>query len=145
MAKATFRRKKTLFTSKLDLNLRKQLVKSYTWSTALYGTETWTLRKADQKCLEGFEMCCWRRMETITWTDCVRNVKVLHRVKEDRSILRTTKRRKVNCIGHILRRNCPLKHTIERKIAGGIGMTVRHGRRRKQLLDYLKGGKDTGN
>jgi hypothetical protein len=50
MAKAAFN-KKTLFTNKLDLNLRKKLVKCYIWSIALYGAETWTLRKVDQKCL----------------------------------------------------------------------------------------------
>jgi hypothetical protein len=57
MAKAAFK-KKTLFTSKLDLNLRKELVKCYIWSIALYGAETWTLRKVDQKYLESFEMWC---------------------------------------------------------------------------------------
>jgi len=40
---------------------------------ALYGAETWTLRAADQKHLECFEMWCWRRMEKISWTDHVRN------------------------------------------------------------------------
>jgi len=45
MAKAAFNEKKTLFTSKLDLNLRKKLVKCYTWSMALYGAETWRLRQ----------------------------------------------------------------------------------------------------
>ena len=48
MAKAAFSKKKTLFTSKLDLNLRKKLIKCYIWSMALYGAETWTLRAADQ-------------------------------------------------------------------------------------------------
>jgi hypothetical protein len=43
-------------TSKLDLNLRKKPVKCYIWSMALYGAETWTLRAADQKYLESFEM-----------------------------------------------------------------------------------------
>jgi len=68
MAKAAFSKKKTLFTSKLNLNLRKKLIKCYIWSMALYGAETWTLRAADQKYLESFEMWCWRRME-ISWTD----------------------------------------------------------------------------
>jgi hypothetical protein len=54
------------------LNLRKKLDKSYIWSVALYGAETWTLREVDQKYLESFEMWCWRRME-ISWTDGVRN------------------------------------------------------------------------
>jgi hypothetical protein len=77
MAKAAFNKKKNLFTSKLDLNLRKKLVKCYIWSISLYGAETWTLRKVDQMYLESFELWCWRRME-ISWTDRVRNEEVLH-------------------------------------------------------------------
>jgi hypothetical protein len=45
----------------------------------------------------------------------LRNEKVLHRVKEERNILHTIKRRKANWIGHILRKNCFLKHLIEGK------------------------------
>jgi hypothetical protein len=52
-----------------------------------YGAETWTLRKVDQKYVESFGMWRWRRMEKISWTDNVRNKKVLQRVKEDRNIL----------------------------------------------------------
>jgi hypothetical protein len=137
MAKAAFNKKKKLFTSKLVLNLRKKLVKCYIWSIALYGAETWTLRKADQKYLESFDMWCWRRMEKISWTDRVRNEEVLHRVKEERNILHTMKRKKSNWIGHILRRNCLLKHGIEGMVEGRIEMTGRQGRRRKQLLDDL--------
>ena len=48
MAKAAFNKKKNLLTRKLDLNLRKKLVKCYVWSMALYGAETWTLRATDQ-------------------------------------------------------------------------------------------------
>ena len=75
MAKVAFNKKKTLFTSKLDLDLRKKLVKCYIWSMALYGAETWTLWAADQKYLESFEMWCWRRMEKISWIDHVRKMK----------------------------------------------------------------------
>ena len=75
MAKAAFNKKKTIFTSKLDLNLRKKLVKCYIWSMSLYGAETWTLRTADQKYLESIEMWCWRRMEKISWTDHVKVMK----------------------------------------------------------------------
>jgi len=55
MAKAAFSKKKNVFTSTLDLNLRKKLVKYYIWSMALYGDETWTLRTADQKHLESLK------------------------------------------------------------------------------------------
>jgi hypothetical protein len=68
----------------------------------------------------------------------VRNEEVLHRVKEERNILRTIKRRKANWIGHILRRNCLLKHVIEGKLERRTEMTGRRGRMRKHLLDDLK-------
>jgi hypothetical protein len=68
----------------------------------------------------------------------VRNEEVLHRVKEERNIVHTIKRRKANWIGHILRRNCLLKYVIEGKLEGRIEMTGIRGRRRKQLLDDLK-------
>jgi hypothetical protein len=68
----------------------------------------------------------------------VRNEEVLHRVKEERNMLHTIKRRNANWIGHILRINCLLKHVIEGKLEGRTEMTGRRGRRLKQLLDDLK-------
>ena len=133
--------KKTLFSNKLDLNLRKKLVKFYIWSMALYDAETWTLRAADQKHLERFEMWCWRRMEKISWTDHVRNEEVLLRVNEQRNILHEIRKRKANWIGHTLRRNCLLKQVIEGKIKGEMEVTRRRGRRRKKLLDDLNDGR----
>jgi len=138
MAKAQFNKKRTLFTSTLDLELRKKLVKCYIWSIALYGAETWTLRAMDQKHLESFEMWCWRRMEKIIWTDHVRNEEVLFRVKEQRNILHEIRKRKTNWIGHILRRNCLIQRVTEGKIQEGIEVTGRQGRRRRKLLDNLK-------
>ena len=119
-----FNKKKTLFTCKFDLNLRKKLVKCYIWSIALYGVEPWILQKLDQKYLKSFEMWCWRRMET-SWTNNVTKEEVLLRVKEERNILHTIKKRKANWIGHILHRNCLLEHIIEGKIEGRIEVTER--------------------
>ena len=132
MITASFNKKETHFTSRLDVNLRKKVVKCYVWSRALCGAETWTLRRADQKYLGSFEMWCWRRTGKMSWTDRVKNEEVLHRVKGERNIVHTVNRRKANRIGHILCRSCLLKHVSEGKIEG------RRGRRRKQLLDDLK-------
>ena len=63
---------------------------------------------------------------------------VLLRVNEQRNILHEIRKRKANWIGHILRRNCLLKHVIEGKIKGEMEGTRRRGRRRKKLLDDLK-------
>jgi hypothetical protein len=81
--------------------LKKKLVKFYLWSIALCVTETWTIRKVDQKHLGSFEMWYWRRMEKISWTDHVRNEEVLLRVNEQRNILHTLKDKKAKWIGHI--------------------------------------------
>jgi hypothetical protein len=76
MAKPAFNKKKALFTSKVELNLRQKLVKYYIWSIALYGTVMWTLQKVDQQYLESFEIWCWRWIE-VSWADCGRNEEVL--------------------------------------------------------------------
>jgi hypothetical protein len=82
MVKAAINEKRALFTSTLDLILRKKLVKCYIWSVALYGAETWMLWAVDQKHLESFKMWCWRWMKKISWTDHVRNEEVLLKVKD---------------------------------------------------------------
>ena len=113
-------------------------MKCNVWSMALYGAETWTIRATDQKRVESFEMWCWRRMVTISWTDHVRNKEVLLRVNEQRNILHEMRKRKTHWIGHILRRNYLLQQVVEGKIKGQIEVTRRRGRRRKKLLDDLK-------
>jgi hypothetical protein len=95
MEKAAFNKKKVLFSSKLDLHKREKLVKCYSWSTALYGAGTCTLRKLDQKYLASFEMWCWRKMEKTIWTDRVRMKKY------------DNWEGKANWIGQILRRELP--------------------------------------
>jgi hypothetical protein len=119
MAKAAFNKKRNLFTSTLDLELRKKLVKCYVWSIALYSDETWSLRTVDHKHLERFEMWCWRRMEKISSTYHVRNEVVLLKVKEQRNILHEIRKWKANWIDHILCRNCLLQRVTEGKIKGG--------------------------
>jgi hypothetical protein len=119
MAKPAFNKKGALFTSTLDLELRKKLVKCYIWGTALYGAETLTFRAVNQKQMESFEMWCCMRMEKISWTDHVRNEEVLLRVKEQRNILHEIRKRKANWIGHILRRNCPYNGLLKERYKGG--------------------------
>jgi hypothetical protein len=67
----------------------------------------------------------------------VRN-EVLLGPKEQSNILHEISKRKANWIGHILRRNCLVRHVIEGKITGRIEVTGRRGRRRRKLLDDLK-------
>jgi len=59
MVKAAFNKKMALFSSKLDLNLKKKLVKCYIWSLTLLCVETWTFGGEEHKYLESFQMWCW--------------------------------------------------------------------------------------
>ena len=87
MAKEAFNRKRSIFCGPLEKELRKRLVKRFVWSVMLYGAETWTLRRNEQKRLEAFEMWAWRRMERVKWT---------YKIKQNCSCARKSGRRKNN-------------------------------------------------
>jgi hypothetical protein len=78
-------------------------------------------------------------MEKISWTGLMTNEGVLHKVKEKRNILHKIKRREANLTAHVLHRNCLLKGETEGKLEGRIEITGRRRRKRKQLLDDLRG------
>jgi len=61
--KKAFMDKKRLFTSKMNLELKKRITRCLIWSVALYAAETWTLTKVDVQQLEAFEMWIWQRMD----------------------------------------------------------------------------------
>jgi hypothetical protein len=86
-------------------------------------------------------------MEKVSLFDHVKNelLLLLHRIKEEGNNLCTIECRKGNWIGHILPRNCLLKHISEGKRDGRIKVMERRGRRCKHLLDDLKELEDTGN
>ena len=77
MIKEVFNRKRSIFCGPLEKELRKKLVKPFVWSVALYGVETWTLRRNEQKLLEAYEMWIWRMTERVKWTDKIKNAVVL--------------------------------------------------------------------
>ena len=62
---------------------------------------------------------------------------MLQRVKKERNVLQTIKRRNANWIGQILRRNCFLNHVTEEKIEGRTVVKGRRGRRREKLPDDI--------
>ena len=112
MAKEVFSRKRSIFCGPFEKELRKRLVKFFVWSVALYGAETWTLPQNEQKRLAAFEMWKWRRMERVKWTDNIKNAVVLEKVGEERTVLELIKKRKINWMGHWLRRTCLLKDAL---------------------------------
>ena len=134
-AKKAFMMKRQLLCSKkIGQQTRKQYVKSFVWSVALYGSEAWTIGKVDQKRLEAFETWCWRRMLKIKWTDKIRNEEVYRRVEEKRTLWNTIEKRRTRWIGHTLRHNGFVKNIIEGKIEG----KVPRGRPRDKYIGQIK-------
>ena len=94
MAKEAFNRKRSNFCGPLEKGLRRRLVKCFVWSVVLYGAETWTLRRNEQKRLEAFDMWIWRRKERGKWTDKMKNAVVLETVGVGRIMVELIKKRK---------------------------------------------------
>ena len=135
MAKEAFSKRRELLTKGLCLATKKKIVKVLVWSVALYGCETWALKKAERGRLESFEMWVWRRMEKISWVDKVTNMDVLKRVDERRMLLEEVIKRQKQWIGHVLRGEGLLKNIIEGKMEG----KRCRGRKRVGMLDGLMG------
>ena len=134
LAKEAFMNRKELMRGSLCKNVKKRLVKSLIWSVALYGAETWTLRKEDEKRLEAFEMWVWRRMEKVSWTEKKRNEEVLDMVGEERKMLAEIKRRQRVWMERVLMGEGMLKTVIEGRMLGKRG----RGRKRTGFMDKMK-------
>lgn len=118
-AKVAFNKKRNIFTSKsIDLNIRKNLLKTYIWSIMLYGCETWTIAREEMRRIEAFEMWCYRRMQKISWTDRITNEEVLEKVSERKSMWKSIQKRRNELIGHILRHDGLLLLILEGVIDG---------------------------
>ena len=85
---------------------------------ALYGCETWTMRKEESDRLAAFEMWIWRRMEKVSLNDKKTNEEILTLVEEERCMLEVIAKRKKAWIGHVLRGDGLLKLVIEGRMEG---------------------------
>src|SRR5678816_2627402 len=136
LGKDAFMKRGELLRGGLNKSLKKRLVKTLVWSVALYGSETWTIRKEEIKKLEAFEMWIWRRMEKVSWTKHITNDEVLQMVDEKRSLITTIRERQKNWVGHILRGDSLLKEIIEGRMEGKRG----RGRPRQMMLGWMADG-----
>jgi Reverse transcriptase (RNA-dependent DNA polymerase) len=139
MAKEAFSRTKELVTKGLKKELKKRLVKTLVWSVALYGCETWTMKKEVVDRLNAFEMWGWRRMEKVSWKDKKTNEAIMVSVGEERCFVQAVMKRKKNWIGHVVRGNSLLKLVIEGRMEG----KKMRGRPRMGMIDDLKEGSYT--
>ena len=93
MAKDAFNKRRELLTRSMSKGLKKRMIKTLVWPVALYGSETWTVKK---EVIGRLEAWIWRRMEKISWKDLKTNDEVLLLVGEERNLMKTIEKRKKN-------------------------------------------------
>ena len=106
ISKSAFERMRPILGDrKLSVGLRVRLIKTYVWSTLLYGCESWSLTAETKRNIAAAEMYFYRRMMRVSYVDGVSNDDVLSRVQlQQRQLLPQIEQRQLRFLGHIIRK-----------------------------------------
>ena len=102
------------------------LVKAMVFSVVMYGCESWTLKKAEHRIIDAFELWCWRRLLRVPWTARRFNQSILKEISPEYSLEGLMLKLKLQYFGHLMQRNDSFEKTLMLgKIEGGTekGMT----------------------
>ena len=99
------------------------LVKAMVFPVVMYGCESWTVKKAECREIDAFELWCWRRLLRVSWTARRSNQSILKEISPGCSLEGLMLKLKLQYFGHLMRRADSLEKTL---MLGGIG-----GRRRR--------------
>ena len=108
------------------------LVKAMVFPVLMYGCESWTVKKAECRRLDGFELWCWRRLLSVRWTARRSNQSILKEISPGISLEGMMLKLKLEYFGHLMGRVDSLEKTL---MLGGIGGRRRRGRQRMRWLD----------
>ena len=97
------------------------LDKAMVFSVLMYGCESWTIKKAECRRIDAFELWCWRRLLRVPWTSRRSNQSNLKGVSPDYSLEGVMLKLKLQYFGHLMRRTDSLEKTLILLIAGGEG------------------------
>ena len=100
----------------------------------MYGCESCTVKKAEHRRIDAFELWCWGRLLRVPWTARRSNQSILKEISPECSLERLMLKLKLQCFGHIMRRVDSLEKTLT---LGGIGDRMRRGRQRMRWLDGI--------
>ena len=99
----------------------------------MYGCESWTVKKAERRRIDAFELWCWRRLLRVSWTARRSNQSILKEISPECSLEGLMLKLKLQYSGHLMRRADSLEKTL---MLGGIGGR-RRGRQRVRWLDGI--------
>ena len=119
-----------------DITLPKKvhLVKAMVFPVAMYGCESWTVKKAERRKIDAFELWCWRRLLRVPWTARRFNQSILKEISPGISLEGMMPKLKLQYFGHLMRRVNSLQKTL---MLGGIGGRRRRGRQRMRWLNGI--------
>ena len=100
----------------------------------MYGCESWTVKKAEHRKIDAFELQCWRRLLRVPWTARRSNQSILKEISPGCSLEGLMLKMKLQYFGHLMRRADSLEKTL---MLGGIGGRKRRGRQRMRWLDGI--------
>ena len=115
------------------------LVKAMVFPVVMYGCESWTVKKAERRRIDAFELWCWRRLLRVPWTARRSNQSILKEISPGISLEGMMLKLKLQYFGHLIRRVDSLEKTL---MLGGIGGKRRRGRQRMRWLDGITYSKD---
>ena len=117
----------------ITLPTKAHLVKAIVFPVAMYGCESWIVKKAECRRIDGFELWCWRRLLRVPWTARRSNQSILKEISPGISLEGMMLNLKLQYFGYLLQRVDSLEKSL---MLGGIG-GKRRGRQRMRWLDGI--------
>ena len=125
----------SIFKSRFITLLTKvRLVKAMVFPVVMYGCESWTVKKAERRRIDAFELWCWRKLLRVSWTARRSNQSILKEISPGCSLEGMMLKLKLQYFGHLMRRVDSLEKTL---MMGGIGGRRRRGQQRMRWLDGI--------
>ena len=116
-----------------------RLVKAIVFPVVMYGCESWTVKKAERRRIDAFELWCWRRLLRVPWTARRSNQSILKEISPGCSLEGLMLKLKVQYSGHLMRRANSIEKTL---MLGKIEGRRRRGLQRMRWLDGITGSMD---
>ena len=118
----------------ITLPTKVRLVKAMVFPVVMYGCESWTVKKAERRRIDAFELWCWRRLLRVPWTARRSTQSILKEISPGISLEGMMLKLKLQYFHHLMRRVDSLEKTL---MLGGIGGRRRRGRPRMRWLDGI--------
>ena len=117
----------------ITLPTKAHLVKATVFPVVMYGCESWTVKKAERRRIDAFELWCWRRLLRVPWTSRRSNQSILKEISPGCSLEGLMLKLKLQYFGHLMRRADLLEKTLI------LGKIEGRRRRRRQRMRWLDG------